>query len=72
MSQTKRQSMIEICTGTGIGFVGSWLIALACVHYFTGPVATTTAITTLCTVWSLVRGYFLRRYFNRKLNHALD
>ncbi|UIS24655.1 hypothetical protein S21ZY_093 [Pseudomonas phage ZY21] len=58
--------MIEIAANTGIGFVGSWLIARACVHYVNDPVALTTSITVICTVWSLLRGYFLRRYFNNR------
>lgn len=64
--QTRFQSTIEVATGTGIGMVGSWLISFAaysCVDDL--PVATTIA-TAGCTVWSLVRGYAVRRHFNIK------
>lgn len=67
--QTKRQSWVETSTNTGIGFLGSWLITLACLHLLTDMVVIATTTTVLCTIWSLVRGYLVRRYFNR-LNHV--
>lgn len=64
MSQSKRHSAIETATNTAVGFVGSYFITLACLHT-PGNLATQTLYATLgCTAWSLLRGYFLRRWFN--------
>lgn len=64
MSQSKRHSAIETATNTAVGFVGSYFITLACLHA-PGSLATQTLYATLgCTAWSLLRGYFLRRWFN--------
>lgn len=67
MKQTKKQSLIETCTNTTIGMVGSWLITMGCLMFFTTPVGIATSTTILCTVWSLGRGYVVRRHFNNKL-----
>lgn len=66
MKQTRKQSLIETCTNTTIGMVGSWLITIGCLMVFTGPIAIATSTTILCTVWSLARGYAVRRHFNNK------
>ena len=68
MKQSKKQSLIEVCTSTTIGMVGSWLITMGCLMFFTGPIAIATSTTILCTVWSLGRGYIIRRHFNNKQN----
>lgn len=65
MSQSKRQSVIETCSNTSVGFVGSYLITFGCFH-LTDNLPTATLYATLgCTVWSLLRGYYLRRLFNK-------
>ncbi|MNC56419.1 hypothetical protein D3C75_1060160 [compost metagenome] len=64
--QSKRQSLIETATSTSTGFVGSWLITAACFTYIPDKWAATTATTLLCTLWSLIRGYTVRRYFNKR------
>jgi len=66
MSQSKRQSLIETCTNTSIGMIGSWLITMACLLYFTTTIGIATSTTILCTVWSVGRGYCVRRYFNKQ------
>lgn len=63
--QTKRQSLIETCSNTFIGMVGSWLITLMCIRGITDPFSATTVTVLLCTIWSLVRGYWVRRVFNK-------
>lgn len=63
--QTKRQSLIETCSNTCIGMIGSWLITLMCISNFNDPLDATTITVILCTIWSLVRGYFVRRAFNK-------
>lgn len=65
MSQSKRHSAIETATNTAVGFVGSYFITFACFHIPAADLAAKTLYATLgCTVWSLLRGYFLRRFFN--------
>lgn len=66
MSQSKRHSAVETATNTAVGFVGSYFITFACFHLEGADLATKTLYATLgCTVWSLLRGYYLRRVFNR-------
>lgn len=64
MSQSKRHSALETATNTAVGFVGSYFITFGCFH-LNADLATKTLYATLgCTVWSLLRGYYLRRLFN--------
>lgn len=64
MSQSKRHSALETATNTAVGFVGSYFITYGCFH-LNADLATKTLYATLgCTVWSLLRGYYLRRLFN--------
>ena len=72
MKQTKKQSLIETCTNTTIGMVGSWLITMGCLMFFTTPVGIATSTTIFCTVWSLGRGYAVRRHFNSKLEVQIN
>jgi hypothetical protein len=48
--------------------IGSWLLTMGCLMFFTGPIAIATSTTILCTIWSLGRGYIIRRHFNNKQN----
>ncbi|UAW53590.1 hypothetical protein QGX15_gp105 [Pseudomonas phage psageK4e] len=66
MAQSKAQSLKETITNTGIGMVGSWLITMGCLQLFSTQVAIATSTTILCTVWSISRGYTVRRYFNKQ------
>lgn len=67
MIQSRKMSMIESLTGTFIGFVVS--VSAACVVYpLFGHAFTLTqnvAITAIFTVISVIRGYIVRRIFNR-------
>lgn len=65
--QTKQQSMIETFSNVGIGIVGSLLITLAVMHVIQDRTLCSFITVTLCTVWSLVRGYYIRRHFNKKV-----
>ena len=66
--QTRLQSFIEANVGTVVGFIGSFSIMLAVLRLMPGADDwTKTVVTTvLCTVWSIVRGYYVRRYFARR------
>lgn len=65
MAQSKKQSLKETMTNTSVGMVGSWLITMGCLMVWTSPMAIATSTTVLCTVWSIGRGYTIRRYFNK-------
>lgn len=62
--QTKRLAMLEVATNTLTGLIGSWLITLHFVSGVLTPIETASLITAACTVWSLLRGYVIRRIFN--------
>lgn len=67
MSQSRRQSVIETVASTAIGFgiafLATWAVMPIFGHHVTH--ADNFWITTIFTVISLVRGYFVRRMFNR-------
>lgn len=63
--QTKADSAVEACTNTALGFLGSYLITyLAMKQLALNTEALSLVIVVLCTFWSLVRGYWVRRFFN--------
>jgi hypothetical protein len=66
VKQSRKQSLIEVGTSTTIGMVGSWLLTMGCLMVFTSPIAIATSTTILCTIWSLGRGYVIRRHFCNK------
>lgn len=63
--QSKRNSVIEVLFNTFTGMVGSWLITYVVFMYVDDRALAATITVISCTVWSLLRGYFVRRYFNR-------
>ena len=63
--QTRKQTLVEVFTNVLIGFGGSWLITYLFIQYEQiGYMETATLIVFLCTVWSIVRNYTIRRFFN--------
>jgi len=67
MSQTRLGSVAETVLGTAIGFAVSWAatpLILAMFGYRAGA-GTAFGITAVYTILSLLRGYFVRRLFNR-------
>ena len=64
MTQSKKQSIKETVTNTGIGFLGSLLIVWGVMKLIPNVELASITITSACTVWSIVRGYVIRRYFN--------
>lgn len=69
--QTKRQSLIETCVSIGVGFFVSLASQLAIFPLFDihTSLATDVQITLYFTVISVIRSYWIRRYFNwRHLN----
>lgn len=65
--QSRRHSLYEVMTGTSIGVVGSWIITWLTFKYVPTPATAATVSVALCTVWSLVRGYTIRRHFAKKV-----
>ncbi|ATW58255.1 hypothetical protein CNR37_00048 [Pseudomonas phage ventosus] len=66
MSQSKAQSLKETLSNTFIGTIGSFLITWVTLHFITNIVVASAVTTVLCTLWSISRGYAVRRYFNSK------
>lgn len=66
MAQSKAQSLKETLSNTGIGMVGSWIITMVTFHYIKDLTLASTVATIGCTVWSVGRGYAVRRYFNKQ------
>jgi len=71
MSQTKLQSFLEANVSTAIGFGISWAVTPFVMGAFGYSVSAGTAfaITVVYTVVSIVRGYLVRRFFNRMELH---
>lgn len=66
--QSKTASMVEALTNTAVGFLISLLLQTLIVPYVTGYRTTFAAdftVVMLFTIASVVRGYGLRRVFNR-------
>jgi len=64
MTQSRRQSLLETVTNTFVGTLGSLLITYVTVSNVADPLVASVITVAGCTVWSLVRGYFIRRRFN--------
>lgn len=67
MSQTKLQSFLEANVSTAVGFGISWAatpFVLAAFGYTVGA-GRALGITVVYTVISVIRGYLVRRFFNR-------
>jgi len=64
--QTKTQSLIETCINTAIGYLISLLAQLAIFPLFGihVPLHSNLMIGAAFTVVSIVRGFFIRRFFN--------
>jgi hypothetical protein len=65
--QSKKFSLIESVTNTIVGFMVSLLIQLAIYPLLKIPVTITQnlLITSIFTIASILRGYILRRIFNK-------
>jgi len=66
MSQSKAQSLKETLTNTFVGMAGSFGITMLCLQFFSEQMAIAATTTILCTVWSIARGYTIRRYYNKQ------
>jgi len=68
MKQTKKHSVIESITQTIIGLVTSILIQIILYPILGIPVSfkQNVIITIVFFIVSIIRGYFVRRFFNKK------
>ena len=66
-AQTKQQSIIESVSGTVIGLVFSFIIQLIVYPILDIPVSVNQSLllTSIFTIASVVRSYFVRRLFNK-------
>lgn len=65
--QSKTESMLETAANTIGGLIISWLITLTVINMKLEPMTAATIISALCFIWSLIRSYALRRYFNYRV-----
>ena len=70
--QSKWQSAVETLVGTAIGFAVAFLAQLFIMHYYAIPstIQQDLFITIFFTGLSIIRGYAVRRAFNRIFHHA--
>ena len=69
--QSKKQSHLEVTTNQILGIVGGWLIV-----YFLFPLfdhlsqsLVATISTIIFFIWSYIRSYVVRRYFNKRVEN---
>ncbi len=69
MSQTKRNSLIESIVNTAIGFTVTLLFSPLIYWVCNVKISGTQQLsaTVLFTILSVIRGYLIRRYFNKKV-----
>lgn len=63
--QSRMQTTLEVCSNTFIGMAGSWALTWLCLTLYEDRTQAATASVLYCTVWSLVRGWVIRRTFNK-------
>jgi hypothetical protein len=67
--QTRTHSFIETCTNVGIGWVTAFTLQLIIFPLFdiNIPLSTNIKISVIFTIAAIIRGYIVRRYFNKKV-----
>lgn len=75
LAQSKHESFLETNVNTWTGLVGSFTITAGC-NFWMIPrfgIWWTSIVTVIfCTVWSLLRGYYVRRFFNKRHKRKLS
>lgn len=67
MSQSKSESIKEACVNIAFGLVVAWIITYSANHWITDTATAATVSVFGCTVWSFIRQYFVRRWFNNRI-----
>jgi hypothetical protein len=67
--QSKYHSFLEANANTIIGLMVSWTLMQLCMRLVPvmGLFWATNVGVAVCTVWSVIRNYYLRRHFNSKI-----
>ncbi len=66
MSQSRKDSMLEAWVNIAFGAIIAWLITYTATTYVEDPRIAATISVAGCTIWSFIRQYFVRRYFNAR------
>ncbi len=66
MSQSRKDSMLEAWVNIAFGAVIAWLITYTATTYVHDTKIAATISVIGCTIWSFIRQYFVRRYFNAR------
>ena len=66
MSQSRKDSMFEAWVNIAFGAVVAWIITYTATTYVDDTKLAATISVIGCTVWSFIRQYFVRRYFNAR------
>lgn len=69
--QSRRDSSIEVVTNTFVGMAGSYAITYVTFRLVQSIELASAVTVGMCTVWSLVRGYFIRRRFARANSNSV-
>ena len=66
--QTKKQSFIEANTNTSLGFIVAYILSYTVLPLYGVEQSHSVSfqITLIYTIASIFRGYFVRRYFNKR------
>jgi len=72
MSQTRIESLKETTSNTTLGFLIALAINVACVHLIEDKTIAAVTLTLTCTAASLLRGYGVRRYYNRRAQQTMS
>ena len=67
MKQSRQMSLYESCTNTAVGFFGAVVLQMIVFPMFGLPARWSDAfgIAAIYTVWSVIRGYGVRRIFEQ-------
>lgn len=70
MDQSRKDSILEATANIALGMVIAWSITFTANTYITTPSTAATASVFGCTVWSFIRQYYIRRYFNARSKNS--
>ena len=70
MSQSRKDSMLEAWVNIAFGAVVAWIITYTATTYVDDTKLAATISVIGCSVWSFIRQYFVRRYFNARIKSS--
>lgn len=66
MAQSRSKSVEEVLVNTFSGLIGSWIITITTITYIHNPWLASMVTVVGCTLWSLLRGFAIRRHYAGK------